>query len=198
MKRIGERLQADTQRIMDELGVPIQASQYPFLAAARQAGAAHDRGAGGRGRDHPARRHARLGSACRAGPAQGAAGAGRPAPQNRLSVEKGPAAGQCFKAKRVAADRERGRVISAASFPGRCSSSWQRSRTASPPRRSIAVRQAPERCADETYARPACLERPRDAACGPGGRRGARQALSAVDRAVRRREGRQPGKPAGA
>lgn len=33
MKRIGERLQADTQRIMDELGAPLQASQYPFLAA---------------------------------------------------------------------------------------------------------------------------------------------------------------------
>jgi DNA-binding MarR family transcriptional regulator len=33
MKRLGERLQADTQRIMDELGAPLQASQYPFLAA---------------------------------------------------------------------------------------------------------------------------------------------------------------------
>src|SRR5687768_10886855 len=33
LKRIGERLQADTQRIMDETGVPLQASQYPFLAA---------------------------------------------------------------------------------------------------------------------------------------------------------------------
>jgi DNA-binding MarR family transcriptional regulator len=33
LKRIGERLQAETQRIMDELGVPLQASQYPFLAA---------------------------------------------------------------------------------------------------------------------------------------------------------------------
>ena len=33
MKRIDERLQADTQRIMDELGAPLQASQYPFLAA---------------------------------------------------------------------------------------------------------------------------------------------------------------------
>ncbi len=33
MKRIGEKLQADTQRIMDELGAPLQASQYPFLAA---------------------------------------------------------------------------------------------------------------------------------------------------------------------
>jgi DNA-binding MarR family transcriptional regulator len=33
MKRIGERLQADTQRIMDDLGAPLQASQYPFLAA---------------------------------------------------------------------------------------------------------------------------------------------------------------------
>ena len=38
MKRIGERLQADTQRIMDELGVPIQASQYPFLAAVDRLG----------------------------------------------------------------------------------------------------------------------------------------------------------------
>jgi DNA-binding MarR family transcriptional regulator len=33
MKRIGEKLQADTQKIMDELGAPLQASQYPFLAA---------------------------------------------------------------------------------------------------------------------------------------------------------------------
>jgi DNA-binding MarR family transcriptional regulator len=33
MKRIGERLQADTQRIMDDMDVPLQASQYPFLAA---------------------------------------------------------------------------------------------------------------------------------------------------------------------
>jgi DNA-binding MarR family transcriptional regulator len=33
MKRIGEKLQADTQRIMDDLGAPLQASQYPFLAA---------------------------------------------------------------------------------------------------------------------------------------------------------------------
>ena len=33
LKRIGERLQADTQRIMDDMGVPLQASQYPFLAA---------------------------------------------------------------------------------------------------------------------------------------------------------------------
>ncbi|MDQ6433360.1 MarR family transcriptional regulator [Mesorhizobium sp. LHD-90] len=33
MKRIGERLQADTQRIIDEAGLPIQAAQYPYLAA---------------------------------------------------------------------------------------------------------------------------------------------------------------------
>ena len=33
LRRIGERLQADTQRIMDELEVPLQASQYPILAA---------------------------------------------------------------------------------------------------------------------------------------------------------------------
>jgi DNA-binding MarR family transcriptional regulator len=33
MKRIGERLQADTQRIMDDMGVPLQAGQYPFLAS---------------------------------------------------------------------------------------------------------------------------------------------------------------------
>jgi DNA-binding MarR family transcriptional regulator len=38
MKRIGEKLQADTQRIMDELVVPIQASQYPFLAAVDRLG----------------------------------------------------------------------------------------------------------------------------------------------------------------
>jgi DNA-binding MarR family transcriptional regulator len=33
MKRIGERLQAETQRIMEEMGVALQAGQYPFLAA---------------------------------------------------------------------------------------------------------------------------------------------------------------------
>ena len=39
LRRIGERLQADTQRIMDELGVPLQASQYPLLAALDRHGA---------------------------------------------------------------------------------------------------------------------------------------------------------------
>ncbi len=38
LKRTGERLQADTQRIMDEMGVPLQASQYPFLAALERLG----------------------------------------------------------------------------------------------------------------------------------------------------------------
>jgi DNA-binding MarR family transcriptional regulator len=38
LRRIGERLQADTQRIMDEAGVPIQASQFPLLAAIRRLG----------------------------------------------------------------------------------------------------------------------------------------------------------------
>lgn len=38
MKRIGERLQADTQRIMDKNGAPLQASQYPFLAAVDRLG----------------------------------------------------------------------------------------------------------------------------------------------------------------
>jgi DNA-binding MarR family transcriptional regulator len=33
LRRIGERLQADTQRIIDEMGVPIQTSQFPLLAA---------------------------------------------------------------------------------------------------------------------------------------------------------------------
>lgn len=33
MRRIGERLQADTQRIIEEGGLAVQASQYPFLAA---------------------------------------------------------------------------------------------------------------------------------------------------------------------
>jgi DNA-binding MarR family transcriptional regulator len=32
-RRIGERLQADTQRILEELGQPLQASHHPFLAA---------------------------------------------------------------------------------------------------------------------------------------------------------------------
>ncbi len=38
LRRIGERLQADTQRIMDEMEVPIQASQFPLLAAIRRLG----------------------------------------------------------------------------------------------------------------------------------------------------------------
>ncbi len=33
MKRIGERLQSDTQHILDTLDVPLQSSHYPFLAA---------------------------------------------------------------------------------------------------------------------------------------------------------------------
>lgn len=33
LKRIGERLQADTQRVIDEAGAPIQASQFPLVAA---------------------------------------------------------------------------------------------------------------------------------------------------------------------
>jgi len=38
LRRIGERLQADTQQIMQELGVSLQAAQYPFLAALDRAG----------------------------------------------------------------------------------------------------------------------------------------------------------------
>lgn len=37
-RRIGERLQADTQEIIEEFGVSIQAGQYPFLAAIDRAG----------------------------------------------------------------------------------------------------------------------------------------------------------------
>ena len=37
-RRVGERLQADTQQIIDELGVPIQAAQYPFLNAIDRSG----------------------------------------------------------------------------------------------------------------------------------------------------------------
>lgn len=33
LRRIGERLQADTQEIIEESGLGIQAGQYPFLAA---------------------------------------------------------------------------------------------------------------------------------------------------------------------
>lgn len=38
MKRVGERLQADTQKIIDAAGGRIQASQYPFLAAIDRSG----------------------------------------------------------------------------------------------------------------------------------------------------------------
>lgn len=38
MKRIAERLQADTQKIIDAAGVPVQASQFPFLAAIDRSG----------------------------------------------------------------------------------------------------------------------------------------------------------------
>ncbi|KAA0700525.1 MarR family transcriptional regulator [Neorhizobium sp. P12A] len=37
-RRIGERLQADTQAIIEEFGVTIQAGQYPFLGAIDRAG----------------------------------------------------------------------------------------------------------------------------------------------------------------
>jgi DNA-binding MarR family transcriptional regulator len=37
-RRIGERLQADTQQIIDASGLAIQAGQYPFLAAIDRAG----------------------------------------------------------------------------------------------------------------------------------------------------------------
>jgi DNA-binding MarR family transcriptional regulator len=37
-RRIGERLQADTQQIIEELGVSLQSAQYPFLAAIDHAG----------------------------------------------------------------------------------------------------------------------------------------------------------------
>lgn len=33
LRRIGERLQADTQRLIDGAGLPVQASQFPLLAA---------------------------------------------------------------------------------------------------------------------------------------------------------------------
>jgi DNA-binding MarR family transcriptional regulator len=39
LKRIGERLQADTQRIMDDMELALQASQYPFLASVDRHGA---------------------------------------------------------------------------------------------------------------------------------------------------------------
>lgn len=38
LRRIGERLQADTQQIIGEAGLGIQAGQYPFLAAIDRAG----------------------------------------------------------------------------------------------------------------------------------------------------------------
>ncbi|MGO6736548.1 MarR family winged helix-turn-helix transcriptional regulator [Rhizobium ruizarguesonis] len=38
LRRIGERLQADTQQVIDEAGLSIQAGQYPFLAAIDRAG----------------------------------------------------------------------------------------------------------------------------------------------------------------
>lgn len=33
LKRLGERLQADAQRIIDETGIPVQTTQFPLLAA---------------------------------------------------------------------------------------------------------------------------------------------------------------------
>jgi DNA-binding MarR family transcriptional regulator len=38
MKRLGEWLQADTQKIINDSGLPIQASQLPFLAAVDRLG----------------------------------------------------------------------------------------------------------------------------------------------------------------
>jgi DNA-binding MarR family transcriptional regulator len=37
-RRIGERLQADTQQIIESFGITIQAGQYPFLAAIDRSG----------------------------------------------------------------------------------------------------------------------------------------------------------------
>ena len=37
-RRIGERLQADTQQIIEQMGVGIQVGQYPFLAAIDRSG----------------------------------------------------------------------------------------------------------------------------------------------------------------
>lgn len=39
MKRIGERLQASTQKVIDGFAVPVQAGQWPFLAALDTLGA---------------------------------------------------------------------------------------------------------------------------------------------------------------
>ena len=39
MKRIGEKLQADTQKVIDGFAVPVQAGQWPFLAALDRLGA---------------------------------------------------------------------------------------------------------------------------------------------------------------
>ncbi len=38
MKRIGEKLQADTQKIIDEFDIPLQAGQYPLLGAVDRLG----------------------------------------------------------------------------------------------------------------------------------------------------------------
>lgn len=38
LRRIGEQVQADSQRIMDSLDVPLQAGQYPLLAAISRLG----------------------------------------------------------------------------------------------------------------------------------------------------------------
>ncbi|MBB3522737.1 MarR family transcriptional regulator [Rhizobium redzepovicii] len=38
LRRIGERLQADTQQVIDEAGLSIQAGKYPFLAAIDRSG----------------------------------------------------------------------------------------------------------------------------------------------------------------
>jgi DNA-binding MarR family transcriptional regulator len=38
LRRIGERLQADTQEIIEQAGIGIQAGQYPFVAAIDRAG----------------------------------------------------------------------------------------------------------------------------------------------------------------
>lgn len=38
LKRLGERLQADTQRVIDAAGLPVQAAQFPLLAAVERLG----------------------------------------------------------------------------------------------------------------------------------------------------------------
>ena len=101
LKRIGERLQADTQRIIDEMGVTLQASQYPFLAALDRLGPLTIGELAEAVGHHPAGRHARRLAARQARPGQGRPGRTTSGAGSSRSRRKGERARRRFGKREV-------------------------------------------------------------------------------------------------